>query len=83
MNTLEKGVIVSDSTPSTGSQESPSAEIASSSPPGKSSGYELDDDSFDHGWKAWLQVFAAWFLFVNTWFVSITPKTKGGVRVDD
>ena len=71
MSILEKGDILADSTPSTGSQVGLSAESALSSPPEKNSGYDLDDDSFDHGWKAWSQVFAAWFLFVNTWYASI------------
>ncbi|KAK2747537.1 hypothetical protein FQN57_002030 [Myotisia sp. PD_48] len=31
------------------------------------SGYNNDEDSFDHGWKAWVQVLAAFFLFFNTW----------------
>lgn len=73
----EKGEPLPDITPSTGSQEESSAENAPYNPPKKASGYELDDDSFDHGWRAWLQVFAAWFLFVNTWYVSLSQTAAG------
>lgn len=50
----------------------------SETPPGKTpvpviSDFDNDEISFDHGWKAWSQVVASFFLFFNTWYAIDIP----------
>lgn len=71
----EKGVTresPANVTPPTGSKETSSTEsVPTAAPGGKDFDDVIEEDSFDHGWKAWSQVVASFVLFINTWYVCI------------
>jgi hypothetical protein len=50
------------------------ASMSSADPPPseqKDTGYANGEHDFDTGLKAWLQVFGAFFLFFNSWYVTL------------
>lgn len=52
------------------------AAVNESTPPNGSAEEKESEPSFDTGFKPWLQVFASFFCFFNSWYAVILPSWR-------